>query len=70
MVLLACAAIVEAQTLTSTVSGVIRDTQGGVLPGVTVTLTGRTGTRTALTDAAGAYRFQAVDPDCLGHQAC
>lgn len=61
--LLTCAAIAPAQTLTSTVSGVVRDTQGGVLPGVTVTLTGRTGTRTVVTDETGAYRFQAVDPD-------
>jgi hypothetical protein len=51
-----------AQSLTGTVAGTIKDEQGGVLPGVTVTLTGKTGSRTAPTDAEGAYRFAALDP--------
>lgn len=50
------------QTLAGSITGTITDEQGGVLPGVTVSLTGRTGTRAAVTDAAGVYRFQAVDP--------
>jgi hypothetical protein len=51
-----------AQTLTGSITGTVTDEQGGVLPGVTVSLTGRTGTRTTVTDDAGVYRFQAVDP--------
>ena len=43
-------------------TGIVKDEQGGVLPGVTVTLTGKTGSRTAVTDAEGAYRFAGLDP--------
>ena len=57
------AANLAAQTLTGSIAGTVRDEQGGVLPGVTVTLTGRTGARTAVTDAQGGYRFTALDPD-------
>ncbi len=48
---------VVAQSTTGRISGTVSDTQGGVLPGVTVTLTqDRTGlTRTALTDQTGGY---------------
>jgi hypothetical protein len=53
---------VAAQSLTGTVTGVVKDEQGGLLPGVTVTLTGKAGSRTATTDAQGAFRFAAVDP--------
>ena len=59
---LALAVPVTAQSLSGTVSGVVKDEQGGVLPGVTVTLLGKTGTRTATTDAEGVYRFPGVDP--------
>lgn len=55
-------AVAETQTLTGIVSGTVRDEQGGVLPGVTVSLTGPTGTRTTVTDDSGVYRFPAVDP--------
>ena len=51
-----------AQSLIGSISGVIRDEQGGVLPGVTMTLTGKTGSRTVVTEADGTYRFPAVDP--------
>ncbi len=51
-----------AQSLLGTVSGVVTDEQGGSLPGATVTLTGKTGSKTAVTDAAGAFRFVAVEP--------
>ena len=61
-VLLVLAVPAMAQTLTGSVAGIITDEQGGVLPGVTVSLTGRTGTRTVVTDASGIYRFPAVDP--------
>ncbi len=51
-----------AQSLTGTIAGTIKDEQGGALPGVTVTLVGKTGSRTATSDAQGGYRFAAVDP--------
>lgn len=44
------------------VEGVIKDEQGGALPGVSVALTGKRGTSSTVTDAAGAYRFSGVDP--------
>jgi hypothetical protein len=53
---------VGAQTLTGTIQGKVTDQQGGVLPGVTVTLTGRTGSQTQVTDAQGAYRFIGLTP--------
>ena len=43
-------------------TGTVKDEQGGVLPGVTVTLTGKTGSRTAVTDTEGDYRFAGLDP--------
>ena len=58
----ACGSFVGAQTLTGTVAGKITDEQGGVLPGVTVTLTGRTGSQTQVTDARGEYRFLGLTP--------
>jgi outer membrane receptor protein involved in Fe transport len=51
----------SAQTLTGAISGRVVDENGGALPGATVTLTGKTGTRTATTDSEGAYRFVAVE---------
>jgi hypothetical protein len=51
-----------AQTLTGSVSGTIKDEQGAVLPGVTVTLTGRTGSQQTVTDASGEYRFPGLEP--------
>jgi hypothetical protein len=46
---------------TSTIDGIVRDTTGGVLPGVTVTITGAaliSGQAEAVTNAEGAYRFR------------
>jgi Carboxypeptidase regulatory-like domain/TonB dependent receptor len=54
--------VAETQTLTGSVSGKIRDEQGAVLPGVTVTLTGRMGSQQTVTDAAGEYRFPGLEP--------
>jgi outer membrane receptor protein involved in Fe transport len=53
-----------AQGGTGQISGVVRDQQGGVLPGVTVTLRNQeTGvTRTATSDNDGRYRFPALAP--------
>jgi hypothetical protein len=52
-------AVASAQFDSSTVLGVVRDSSGGVLPGVTVTLTnGATGiAATVITDAEGSYQF-------------
>jgi outer membrane receptor protein involved in Fe transport len=50
-----------AQSQLGSILGAVTDEQGGALPGVTVTLTGKTGSRTATTDALGEYRFPALD---------
>lgn len=49
---------------TGSISGEVRDTQGGVLPGVTVTATSpaQIGVLTAVTNEAGIYRFPSVPP--------
>lgn len=49
---------------TGSISGEVKDAQGGVLPGVTVTATSPAaiGTQTAVTSAAGIYRFPSVPP--------
>ena len=60
----------EAQTTSASVSGTVQDAHGGVLPGVTVTLTSRTqGQRqTAVTDAEGRFVFPIVRPDTYSLQ--
>ena len=45
----------------ASVAGVVTDAQGGVLPGVTVTLTGKTGSQTQVTDARGEFRFVGLE---------
>ena len=57
--------VLRAQTTSATVSGVVQDSQGGVLPGVTVTMTSRTqgNAMTATTDAGGRFVFPIVRPD-------
>ncbi len=62
LLLVAVAATASAQSLTGTVSGTVKDEQGGALPGVNVTLTGKTGAKTAVTGTQGEYRFVALDP--------
>ncbi|MEZ5291930.1 MAG: TonB-dependent receptor [Vicinamibacterales bacterium] len=49
---------------TGSISGEVKDAQGGVLPGVTVSATSpaQIGTLTAVTNEAGIYRFPAVPP--------
>jgi hypothetical protein len=56
---------VAAQTTSASVFGQVKDTQGGVLPGATVTLTSKTqaNTLTATTDAEGRFVFSIVRPD-------
>jgi hypothetical protein len=62
-VLLLPASAVQAQERAGTVTGTLTDPSGGVLPGVTVTLTNiQTGrVTTAVTDGSGLYRVD-VDP--------
>jgi Carboxypeptidase regulatory-like domain/TonB dependent receptor len=57
------------QTLVGSVTGVVKDQQGGALPGVLVSLVGKTGTKTATTETDGTYRFSAVDPGSYSVQA-
>jgi hypothetical protein len=49
---------------TGSISGEVKDTQGGVLPGVTVTASSpaQIGELTAVTNEAGIFRFPAVPP--------
>src|SRR5437899_10627716 len=51
-----------AQIQGGTVSGTVRDEQGGVLPGVTVTAQGVDATQTFVTEATGEYRFLNLAP--------
>jgi hypothetical protein len=51
-----------AQTQTGTIIGRVTDQQGGVLPGVTMTLVGPRGSLTVVTDAEGSFRFVGVQP--------
>ena len=56
---------VRAQTTSATVSGSVQDSQSGVLPGVTVTMTSRTqgNVLTGVTDGGGRFVFPIVRPD-------
>jgi hypothetical protein len=56
------ASTATAQSLTGTIEGRVTDEQGGVLPGVTVTLIGRQGSQTTVTDDRGEYRFVGLNP--------
>ncbi len=60
--LIAAATSVAAQSVTGTVEGVVKDEQGGALPGVSITLTGKRGSQSAVTDSEGSYRFAGIDP--------
>ena len=62
---LLAAAPVAAQTTSASVSGQVKDAQGGVLPGAAVALTSKTqaNTVTATTDAEGRFVFPIVRPD-------
>jgi hypothetical protein len=64
-------AVLGAQTTSASVSGTVQDSQGGVLPGVTVTLTSKTqgNVQTAVTDDGGRFVFPIVRPDTYSLQA-
>ncbi len=53
-----------AQGISGTITGTVKDAQGGVLPGVTVTLRNQASgvTRTTVTEGDGTYRFPALNP--------
>src|SRR5436190_14818958 len=51
-----------AQIQSGTISGTVTDEQGGVLPGVNVTVQGVDATQTFVTDATGGYRFLSLAP--------
>lgn len=52
----------SAQSQTGSIQGAVTDEQGGALPGANVTLVGKTGSRTAVSDSTGTYRFPALSP--------
>lgn len=56
------AALASAQNVTSNLTGVVKDAQGGILPGVTVTATSPAliGGRTTVTESNGTYQFAAL----------
>ena len=62
--------VLRAQTTSASVSGSIQDSQGGVLPGVTVTMTSRSqgNVLTAVTDEGGRFVFPIVRPDTYSLQ--
>jgi hypothetical protein len=60
--LLALAAPAFAQIQGGSINGTVKDEQGGVLPGVTVTAQGLDATHTFVTEAAGEYRFLNLAP--------
>jgi Carboxypeptidase regulatory-like domain len=62
LVALVASAPLAAQTLTGSISGVVRDDQAAILPGASVTLTGRQGTQNQVSDSEGRYRFAALEP--------
>ena len=51
-----------AQIQGGSISGTIKDEQGGVLPGVTVTAQGVDATQTFVTEATGEFRFLNLAP--------
>src|SRR5262245_20547300 len=59
---LACATSALAQIQSGTINGVVKDEQGGVLPGVTVSAQGLDATQTFITDATGEFRFLNLAP--------
>src|SRR4051812_41704761 len=60
--LLLTAISAAAQVQNGNISGSVKDQQGGVLPGVTATLTGVDATRTFVTAATGDFRFLELAP--------
>jgi hypothetical protein len=61
ILVLALAPVASAQVARGNIYGKAVDVSGGLLPGVTVTLSGEFGTRTTTTTEAGEFRFLNVD---------
>ena len=61
-VFLGLAASVLAQVQGGTIGGTVQDEEGGVLPGVTVTLQGVDATRETVTGTDGGFRFLDLAP--------
>jgi hypothetical protein len=59
---LTVAASARAQVQSGTIAGTVKDEQGGVLPGVTVTLTSSDRTASFVTEADGRFRFLNLPP--------
>jgi Carboxypeptidase regulatory-like domain len=62
VVLLALAAVAHAQETTGAISGRVTDAQGLAMPGVTITVTGPQGAKTAVTDAEGRFTIPFLTP--------
>ena len=64
IVLLALSVVAHAQTITGSISGVVMDSSGGMIPGATVMLTSeKTGqSRGSTTDSEGRFNFAALQP--------
>src|SRR6187200_877652 len=62
LVLVTASSALAQQLGAGSISGSVADEQGGVLPGVTVTLTGSDRTLTTTTDEAGKFRFLNLAP--------
>jgi hypothetical protein len=62
LLLVVIAVPAAAQSLTGVITGTVKDEQGGALPGVSVTLMGKTGSKTTTTEQNGTYRFVALEP--------
>ena len=60
--LLAAGASAFAQETTGTISGTVVDPQGLAMPGVTVTVTGPQGSKTAVTDSTGRFTAPFLTP--------
>ena len=62
LLLVAQARMIAAQEQGAELSGVVRDSTGGVMPDVRVSLNGPSGVTAATTSASGEYRFQSLRP--------
>jgi len=62
LLLLCCAAPIQAQTISASLSGSVEDQTGAIVPGATVTLTNQSSKdkRASKTDSAGLFTFAAV----------
>jgi hypothetical protein len=68
MAVVLCAPLAQAQT-TGSITGIVTDASGAVLPGVTITLSGDRligGPQTQISDTSGAYRFDRLVPGTYG----